>query len=332
MGGTGGDAEGGSGGTVAPDAAGMGGGGGTGGTGGARSADAAVDRALDASASLDATPEAAAPSDSGVHPGGPPQRSAGCGRVNPPKGARTIMSQGMTLPFIVSLPPTYVATQPYPLVFAFHGFRLNERGCQGLDCEGAQANIGPKAILVFPKSIGPGWEAPKENLDPNVAYFQDLVALMKREYCVDENRVAVSGVSSGGQFVHALACRLGDQLWAVAPVAGIMIEKTNCRGTPAAIVIHGVSDQLKNGQEARDAFAARNGCSSTTVPDLEMMHARIAAARAAGRTDYACVDYQGCTASPVRWCEHSEPGYAGTTHGWPTFGGKLIADFLFSLK
>ena len=53
-----------------------------------------------------------------------------------------------------------------------------------------------------------------------------------------------------------------------------------------------------------------------------------------------CVDAPTCaTDYPVRWCEHSEGGYDGTTHGWPSTlvgnsdgAGKYIWDFWNSLK
>jgi hypothetical protein len=43
--------------------------------------------------------------------------------------------------------------------------------------------------------------------------------------------------------------------------------------------------------------------------------------------DVGCVDYQGCSAAPVRWCEHSYGGYDNSTHGWPPVGGELFWEF-----
>jgi hypothetical protein len=266
--------------------------------------------------------------------GGPAKPSAGCGKVNPATGARTVMTGGRTGNFMVALPPSYDPNKPYPLGFAFHGFNLNEKTCyQGSECPGFRTLVGMTAITVFPKSIGPGWEAPVANLAPNIKFVEDIIALMKAEYCVDENRVFVSGVSSGGQMVHHVSCQLGDRLWAGAPIAGYVetAARTNCKGTPAEVVIHGVKDNLKNGQFARDMYAMRNGC-PTPPANLAAMEAQINAAFTAKRKEYACVDYVGCTKNPVRYCLHSEPLYAGNTHGWPDTGGKMIADFIATLK
>jgi hypothetical protein len=44
------------------------------------------------------------------------------------------------------------------------------------------------------------------------------------------------------------------------------------------------------------------------------------------------VTYQGCEAGlPIAWCEHDEPTYDDTNHGWPSFASHTIAQLLFSL-
>ena len=68
------------------------------------------------------------------------------------------------------------------------------------------------------KSISDGWEQAAV-LEQNVKYWQDVLALMKDEYCIDENRVFIAGVSSGGQFIEHLTCRFGDTLWQTTAVS-----------------------------------------------------------------------------------------------------------------
>jgi hypothetical protein len=37
-----------------------------------------------------------------------------------------------------------------------------------------------------------------------------------------------------------------------------------------------------------------------------------------------CVALQGCDANyPVYWCQHTDPEYGTTNHGWPKFAGKM---------
>lgn len=263
-----------------------------------------------------------------------PAASPGCGKANPPRGSRQITTGGMQGTFVVSLPGTYDPDKALPLGFAFHGFNRTHTDCQNGDCAGFQRTMSNVAILVYMKSFGPGWEQ-AENREKNARFFADVLARMKAEYCVDERRVFVAGTSSGATFSNILGCRFGDQLQAIGPVAGSMPEKTNCRGNPAAVMIHGIDDphvKFAWGEEARDFMVQRHGCTTTTTPTLATMHAEVRAARTARRDAYGCVDYQGCTRAPVRWCEHSVGGYDGSTHGWPPRGGELIWEFVSKLR
>ena len=98
------------------------------------------------------------------------------------------------------------------------------------------------------------------------------------------------------------------------------------------IVIHGITDKLEtNGHPVRDLYVKRNGCPAA-APGLADAENKMMAAFAAGRAEFACVDYVGCQSNPVRWCVSSQITYDGLTHGWPQVGGKLIQAFLDGLK
>ena len=281
-------------------------------------------------------PDAAAPDTGAGGTGGEtPGPSAGCGKANPPVGKRMIMTGANNQSFYVALPPGYDPNRPYPLGFAFHGFGLNDKTCHdGSECPGFRTEVGAKAITVFPKSISAGWEYPVVYLPQNVKYVQDLIALMKAEYCVDDSKIFVSGVSSGGHFTHHLACQLGDRLWAAIPIAAYLepAARTDCKGAPPQLHIRGITDSLKKGQEARDFQAMRNGC-PTPPAGLAAMEMEVLSAfqMKTNPPKTRCLDYEGCAKSPLRYCVFSQVTYNGGTHGWPDDGGKLIADFLSKL-
>jgi poly(3-hydroxybutyrate) depolymerase len=282
-----------------------------------------------------ATPADGAAPDTGA-PGETPRRSAGCGKANPPAGKRMIMTGSNNQSFWVALPPGYDPNKPYPLGFAFHGFGLNDKTCHdGSECPGFRTEVGATAITVFPKSISAGWEYPVVYLPQNVKYVDDLIALMKSEYCVDESKIFVSGVSSGGHFTHHLACQLGDRLWAAVPIAAYLepAARTNCKGTPPQLHIRGITDSLAKGQDARDFQAMRNGC-PTPPAGLATMEMEVLSAfqMKTNPPKTRCLDYEGCATNPLRYCVFSQVTYNGGTHGWPDDGGKLIADFLSKLK
>ncbi len=254
--------------------------------------------------------------------------SEGCGKANPPTGTRMFTSGGRATPFIVSLPPNYDPMKPLPMGFALHGFGRNHEDCRRSDCPNVQSVMGPHAILIFLKSFGAGWET--DTRAQNLQLFGDILPALKKEYCVDESRVFVAGTSSGAAFTNILGCKFGDQLRLVSPVAG-PADNTGCKGTPAALVMHGISDGVARGENARNLYAQRNGCTMTTTPPLAEVRAKISAARTARRGEIGCASYEGCMKAPVRWCEHSFGGYDNSTHGWPPPGSELIWEMVKSL-
>jgi len=261
----------------------------------------------------------------------PPVGSAGCGRAAPATGALTLSVGSDTLQYIVSIPADYDPSRPYPLGFGLHGANRTHADCQASDCAGFQSVMEDDAILVYTRSVAPGWQDSNEIRDRNLALFTAVLDRMLAEYCVDSGRVFVAGTSSGATFSNILGCALGDRIRAVFPVAGGLPSRAACVGTPAALVIHGVDDPhvlFSYGEDARDAYRAANGCTSETEPAIAGLHDRVVATR----ESHECADYVGCDAGlPVRWCEHSEGGYDGSTHGWPMFGGAAIWEFVSTL-
>jgi len=273
------------------------------------------------------------PGDTGTPPGDagagrlPVVRSAGCGSADPATGERTVTVTAGEGAYIVSLPSDYDPTTAYPLGFGFHGAGRTHAQCQSGDCRGFQSVMQDESILVYIKSFTDGWPYPASVRDDNVELFEAVLDILEAEYCVDQNRIFVAGTSSGASFSNVLACRFGDRLLAAVPVAGGLPERDGCVGRVAALVIHGVDDyhvEFSAGEAARDFFISQNGCTSEAVPDVADLHGRVVM----NRESHECADYQGCEGPPVRWCEHSEGGYDGSTHGWPDFGGQEIWDFV----
>lgn len=268
-----------------------------------------------------------------------PVPSEGCGNPAFVTGERQMDVAGHSGRYIVSVPTNYDPAVPLPLGFAFHGRNRNHQNCQAGDCAGFQSAMGEVAVLVYLQSLRTpadsdqgGWEGNDER-EGNVEFFENVLDTILGELCIDESRVFVAGTSSGAHFTNVLGCRFGDRLAAIAPVAGYLPESTGCVGHPAALVIHGVDDNLSVGEEARDFWVSRNDCSTSTLPDLAAMHQDIRDKRDAMPSveEHGCVDYQSCVEAPVRWCEHSFGGYDNSTHGWPPTGGQLIWEFVQGL-
>ena len=88
------------------------------------------------------------------------------------------------------------------------------------------------------------------------------------------------------------------------------------------------------GLDVAKLFAERNGCSEAQPAAYDQNRADMQAARDADppETEHRCMDWDGCTINPVRFCVSSEIVYSDVTHGWPTIGGQLIGEFQTTLK
>lgn len=268
--------------------------------------------------------------------------SKGCRMPVTPAGERQLAVGSRTGLYTVSLPKAYDPTKPYPLGFAFHGRTRSHEDCQENDCAGFQKVMSEEAVLVYMQSLREagdktsGWTGPEERAG-NLQFFELTLAQIEADYCVDEQRIFLAGTSSGGNFANLLGCLHGDRFLAIAPVSASLKDPPSCVGAPAALVIHGIDDShitLDQGEQARENYRRRSGCTEATTPPLGEMHAQIRSARDQKPSieTLACVDYAGCAkGSELRWCEHSYGGWDNSTHGWPPVGGQVIWDFVKAL-
>ena len=105
------------------------------------------------------------------------------------------------------------------------------------------------------------------------------------------------------------------------------------KGTPPALIIHGVTDQAGNyAQGVAEMFAKRNGCSASVPAGLAKAKTDMQTAFEAKQAEHVCLDWDACTKNPVRFCISSQITYDGLTHGWPQVGGTLISDFQGTIK
>ncbi|MEA2696944.1 MAG: polyhydroxybutyrate depolymerase [Myxococcales bacterium] len=262
-----------------------------------------------------------------------PMPSAGCGKANPNMKMRTIMTGGMTGTYYVNVPANYDVNKPMPLGFGFHGFGNN--ACMvgvsgGGECQGFQ-NL--PAITVYMKSLSQGWEGQPQPLTENLQFYHDVLDVMKTQYCVDEARIFIAGVSSGGQFIEQIACRDGESLWQVTAVSAYVDNgaNTGCKGTPPVLITQGATETSVS-VATPVMFAKRNGCSANMPADYAKNKADMVTAFNMGKSDVRCMDWDACTLNPVRYCISSQMTYGGLTHGWPKIGGMLISDFQSMLK
>lgn len=254
-----------------------------------------------------------------THGTAPPEPSAGCGKPASNTGSANSPLSVSGHQYYVKLPAAYDVDKPYAVLFVFNP--TNNPLSWAEQSAGFESN-GAKdaAIRVYPgpASMASGWGA------GDVSFFRPLYDQIVANYCADKARVFAAGESSGGDFSSILGCEHAEVLRGVAPCATknvgaypLDVSKRNCTGQVSSIVIHGKNDNVvgtENGPKTRDFYAALNHCGAMSQP-------------VQGYTDGMsnCVQYQACDAGyPVYWCQHGDPTYGNTNHGWPKFAANMI--------
>lgn len=246
-----------------------------------------------------------------------PRYSAGCGKAQP-STANSIVVNGTTRTFLLTVPASYVIHDPVPLLVAFHG-RTNDnqdvRGYYGFDRE---AN---NAIIVYPaaRTNGNGTHIYE---DEEVQFFDELVEYLANHYCIDMDSILVAGHSLGGWFANKIACIRGDVVRASASL-GTSGYRDTCTGPAAAMIIHNPNDRLApfSGSETiREERIAENGCSWDTTNTQP--------------SELNCQQYLHCSTNPVTFCAHTineDTRGVYYPHNWPRNTGRWVWDFFSGL-
>ena len=244
--------------------------------------------------------------------------STGCGRERGAEGELSISFGDRTGQYLLTFPPGYTPDVPAPLVFAFHGYTRTHVQMHDVDASRLAEEVGSRAIVAYVKSQGESWDRPGE-LEPSLDLYDALYGHLLATHCVDVERVFALGISSGGFFTSEVVCRHPERLAAAAVVSGA-IETTRCDARMPILFVHGPADTevpIARGWHVRDFFLSQNGCGPRT----------------AATSIAQCVQYADCSPGyPLWWCQHDEPTYDNTNHGWPSFASEAIATFFDTIK
>ncbi|HKY39307.1 MAG TPA: hypothetical protein VJN18_25390 [Polyangiaceae bacterium] len=227
--------------------------------------------------------------------------STGC--TKPPNQALdeyvryTLTSSQVEREYFVRLPANYDPAKPYRLMIT-HPYG-NGRGDSGTtplyNAENAEA------IFVGPSPNGKFFKYTADSAD--VKFFDEMLAVVEGSFCVDQNRIFASGMSSGSWFTNVLGCQRSNVLRAQGNISGCWpddgrLDPNICNPRNiAGLFIHDEDDgtnSIECGMVARDRLLAHNGCSTETMP-IEPA---------------PCVEYQGCKPGyPVVWCQTQGKGH-----------------------
>lgn len=236
---------------------------------------------------------------------------------------------GLTHEYHLSVPSSYRAGHPLPLVLLLHG--------GGGDAENVEETTQLRAtaerhgfLLLRPEGYdarGRGLRtfnagaccgpAAARNVD-HVAATRAMLDAVERDYSVDRRRVYATGHSNGGMMAYRLAVEMSDRIAAIAPNAAMLVLDHPRPPSRAVAVfhMHGLADQCAPFAGGRssgidpsirpparasiDFFVRNNGCSA--APRVTYDHGAA-----------HCVTYGNCRGgADVTLCT-----IAGGGHAWP---------------
>lgn len=222
----------------------------------------------------------------------------------------------------VTVPASANESAPMPVVFVLHG--AGNTAAESLaDWYNVSATM-PNALAVYPQALartrsdGSGGNVTRWDLSGNddLVFFDVMLTELADSYCVDRDRVFVTGFSSGGNFSQHLACNRHDSVKGMAVIAGPGPFSDTCNGAVPVWMTHDINDDtlpIGDARASRDFWAAANGCTKSAWSAV------------AGRPE--CKRNTSCPPNePLVYCETS-----GIGHDMPDFAIPALGAFFRAL-
>jgi polyhydroxybutyrate depolymerase len=238
------------------------------------------------------------PADGGVFTTGLPATVPGCAQPGD-AGVFDLHDLGWSIQGgVLVVPPSGPGT-PLPVVFGFHGaYGTGDAAREYFAMEGP-ADGG--AIFVYPNAVQGTWDIRANSADGR--RVDTLLRLLSQSYCIDPERIYITGLSAGAVFTLFLGCNVPGPFRALASVAGTdhRFDNRCCTGSISGIFIHGTNDDaipVVQGQFSRNDLLERDNCSGMSTPIGQY-----------------CLDYSCPASLDVNYCEwpggHDIPPWAG---------------------
>jgi polyhydroxybutyrate depolymerase len=161
----------------------------------------------------------------------------------------TIDAGGATRTYLIHVPAAYDGRHAVPLVLVFHGGGGQPPGMVRISGMNAVADRHG-FIAVYPAGLNRRWNDGRTSAlstADDVAFIDALIHKLETQYRIDTTRIYATGISNGAFFSFRLACDLGDEIAAIAPVAGSIGVNFHdaCKNQPVSVMmINGTADPL----------------------------------------------------------------------------------------
>lgn len=176
---------------------------------------------------------------------------------------KTITSEGQKREYLQYAPSGLGSKRP--LIISCHGMNQSAQYQWNALKDAKTLADKEKFVIVLPEGINSGWDI---SGDRDINLIKDLIAQMKKDFDIDENRVYLSGFSMGGMLTYHAMNKIPDVIAAFAPISGYPMWGFTYTGKRAIPVIHhhGTGDDVcvySNVQRNIDELVKKNKCSST---------------------------------------------------------------------
>ena len=176
---------------------------------------------------------------------------------------KTITSEGQKREYLQYAPSDLGSKRP--LIISCHGMNQSAKYQWDMLKDAQTLADKEKFVIVLPEGINSGWDI---SGDRDINLIKDLIAQMKKDFDIDENRVYLSGFSMGGMLTYHAMNKIPDVIAAFAPISGYPMWGFTYTGKRAIPVIHhhGTGDDVcvySNVQRNIDELVKKNKCSTT---------------------------------------------------------------------
>lgn len=218
-------------------------------------------------------------------------------------------------PARVIWPTDWDAVTPIPLVVLLHGFTASSI-VQDAYWKLSNHSRRNGYVLLLPDGTedrdgNKFWNATPACCDrygsgvDDEGYLRGLVAEMKTRFAIDPGRVYFTGHSNGGYMSYRMACKMSDEVTAIASLAGAdyateaecgatePVSVLQVHGTLDALVAYGGSAFYPSAPEAVERWATYAGCDTTmptTLDPLDLETNLIGAETTVRRYETGCAE------------------------------------------
>ena len=162
----------------------------------------------------------------------------------------SIEHDGQTRRYFTYIPEGNNESNPFPVLFNFHGGSGNATG-QIYTADFRSIADTAKFILVYPEGLYGDWnmslpgDSDSKNTTDDYGFIEKMIVQLSNSYVVDEDRLYAVGFSNGAGMAHGLAASQSNRFAAIASMAGNLYKNVanNSNPSPTSILtIHGTLD------------------------------------------------------------------------------------------